>query len=138
MLNWLEGTMQKAVRTRMFHATSVGLVLAAAFVLPACTASSTCSGGKITTDSVPDATVGVAYSFTFSHSCGGSGASWELADGELPPGITLSWDGRLSGTPTATGSFFFRVMLTLSSRGWGATTYTSGSDSRAYTLTVRS
>jgi hypothetical protein len=137
LLNWLERTMQKAVRTRMVHATSVGLVLAAVFVLPGCTASSTCSNGKITTESLPDATVGVAYSFTLSHSCAGSGASWELADGELPPGITLSWDGHLSGTPTAAGSFSFRVMLTLTSRGWGATTYTSGSDSRAYALTVR-
>jgi hypothetical protein len=115
-----------------------GVVLIAVILLPACTASSTCSGGRITTESLPEAKVGVAYSVTLAHSCGGSGASWEVLDGELPPGITLSWDGRLSGTPTAAGSYQVRVMLTLTSRGWGAATYTSGSDSRAYTLAVRS
>jgi len=66
--------------------------------------SSTCSKNKITTESLPDATVGEAYSFTLTHNCSGKeAASWELLDGELPPGITLSWDGRLFGTPTGNG-----------------------------------
>ena len=57
----------------------------------------------------------------------------------LPPGITLSWDGRLAGTePTATGTFGFqRVCSASPAVAAGATAYPSGSDSRAYALTVR-
>ena len=54
-----------------------------------------------------------------------------------PPGIELAWDGRLFGTPTTAGRFSFRVLLSLTSRDWGATVYPSGSDNRAYTFTVR-
>ena len=130
--------MRQAVQTRIVHAASVALGLVAALVLPACSWSSTCSINKITTESLPDATVGQVYSFTLTHNCSGKeAASWELLDGALPPGITLSYDGRLLGTPTAAGSFFFSVLLRLTSRGWGATIYNSGSDTRGYTLTVR-
>ncbi len=129
--------MRQAVETRIVHATSVALGLVAALVLPACTWSSTCSNHTITTESLSDATVGRVYSFTLTDNCSGEAASWALVDGELPPGITLSYDGRLLGTPTATGSFFFQVVVSFTSRGWGATIYNSGSDSRGYTLTVR-
>jgi len=127
---------RQAVQIRIVQATSVALGLVAASVLPACTWSSTCSTHNITTESLPDATVGRVYSFTLTDNCSSEAASWEVASGDLPPGITLSWDGRLSGTPTATGSFLFRVSVSFSSRGEGATIYPSGSDSRDYTLTV--
>jgi hypothetical protein len=126
------------MRIRRVPAASVALGLVAVLALSACTLSSTCRVNKITSESLPDATVGQVYSFRLEHNCSGrEAASWQLRDGELPPGITLSWDGLLSGTPTATGSFFFNVVLSLTSRGPGATTYPSGSDSRAYNLTVR-
>jgi len=122
----------------MVFAVSVAIGLAMALAHPGCTWSTNCTNGRITTESLPDATVRHAYSFQLTQSCGGrDAASWGLADGALPPGVTLSWDGYLSGTPTATGSFFFIVSLSLSSRDWGATTYSVGSDGRAYTLTVR-
>jgi hypothetical protein len=130
--------MRRAVQPRIVPAASVALGLVAALVLPACSWSSTCGTNKITTESLPDAAVGQVYSFTLTHNCSGKeAASWELVDGALPPGITLSYDGRLLGTPTATGSFFLRVLLSLTSRGWGGLIYDSGSDTRAYTLTVR-
>jgi hypothetical protein len=130
--------MRQALQTRIVHAASVALGLLAALVLTACSWSSTCSINKITTESLPDATVGQVYSFTLTHNCSGKeAASWELLDGAFPPGITLSYDGRLLGTPTATGSFFFSVLLSLTSRGWGGTIFSSGSDSRGHTLTVR-
>src|SRR5258706_15599765 len=128
--------MQQAVQTRIVHAKSVALGLVAALVLTAC-----CSISQITTASLPDATVGQVYSFTLTHNCSGKSArdsaSWEVLETDLPPGITLSYDGRLLGTPTATGSFFFRVLLRVTSRGWGGVTYGTGSDSHGYTLTVR-
>ena len=123
--------------TPIVHATSVALGLVAALVLPACTWSSTCSNHKITTESLSDATVGWVYSFTLTDNCSGEAASWALLDGALPPGITLSYDGHLLGTPTTTGSFFFQVVVTFTSRVSGGNIYNSGSDSRGYTLTVR-
>lgn len=123
---------------RIIHDTGVALGLVAVLSLAACTWSSTCSVNRITTESLPDAVLGQAYSSTLTHDCAGKeGASWDVLSGELPPGITLSWDGHLSGTPTATGSFSFTVRLSLTSRGWGGTTFPSGSDTRGYTLTVR-
>jgi hypothetical protein len=112
--------------------------LGAALVPPACTWSSACNNGKITTQTLPDAAVGQAYSFQLSQSCGGrDAASWQLLDDQPPPGISLSWDGLLSGTPTTVGSFAIRVSLTLTSRGSGGVTYQAGSDSRTLTLVVR-
>ncbi len=130
--------MRRAVGTSIVYAVSVALALTAALAFPACTWSSTCTDGRITTESLPDATVGQGYSFQLTQSCGGRDASsWQLLDDQPPPGITLSWDGRLFGTPTTPGSFPLHVSLNLTSRGSGAVVYPVGSDSRAYTLTVR-
>jgi len=54
-------------------------------------------------------------------------ASWSLQSGALPPGVTLSTSGVLSGTPTSEGSFQFVVKA---QKG-------SPSDTETYTLTVR-
>jgi hypothetical protein len=116
----------------------VALGLLAALVVAGCEWSSTCKSTRITTESLPDATLGQPYSFTLLHNCAGKeAASWEVLDGQLPPGITLSWDGRLFGAPTEEGRFAVRVLLSLTTRGWGGVIQPSGSDSRAYTLTVR-
>lgn len=37
--------------------------------------------------------------------------TWSLAGGALPAGLTLSADGRLTGTPTETGDFTFSIQL---------------------------
>jgi len=50
------------------------------------------------------ATVGTAYSFTYT--AGGSPASgFSVTSGALPPGLTLTSAGTISGTPTAAGSY---------------------------------
>jgi len=41
--------------------------------------------------------------------------SWALASGGLPPGLTLSGGGLISGTPTSAGTFNFTVRVTDSS-----------------------
>lgn len=61
-------------------------------------------GGAPTTPT----TVGVSYSFAFSVT-GIPAPTVLLNDGSLPPGLGLSSAGLLSGTPTTTGSFSFRV-----------------------------
>lgn len=66
---------------------------------------------KITTaaGALPDAIIGVPYSFTFQSNGGITPIRWTLATGQLPAGLTLNSNGVLSGTPTATGSFSFTV-----------------------------
>jgi hypothetical protein len=67
----------------------------------------------ITTTAASSGTVGTAYSQTFAAS-GGAGASsytWSVPGGTLPPGLTFSAAGVLSGAPTAAGSFAFTVQV---------------------------
>ncbi len=66
----------------------------------------------ITTKSLPAATIGAAYSATLAAAGGVPPYRWEISRGVLPAGLTLSTDGILSGTPTATGSYTveFRVL----------------------------
>ena len=52
----------------------------------------------------PDGTVGSAYSFTFA-SNGDAPLTYTLASGSLPPGLSLSSAGVLSGTPTTAGTY---------------------------------
>jgi large repetitive protein len=69
--------------------------------------------------------VNQAYRFQFTASGGGS-QKWTLTSGSLPPGITLSPNGVFAGTPTAGGTFTFKVQVTDGIRY----------DTRAYTLLV--
>lgn len=62
---------------------------------------------KITTTSLPDGVVGVNYSVSLDSDCGGD--TWFLQSGDLPPGIGLSQNGRLSGTPTLVGTFVMTI-----------------------------
>ncbi len=56
------------------------------------------------TNSPSAAAVGVAYSFTYLAS-GSSAATFTVTSGSLPPGLTLTTAGLLSGTPTQTGTY---------------------------------
>jgi large repetitive protein len=70
---------------------------------------------RFTDDSfnVPVGTVGVPYSHTFKAD-GGNGPpyTFTLQGGSLPPGLSLSSGGVVSGTPTQAGSWTFGVYLT--------------------------
>lgn len=75
----------------------------------------------------PAATVGAAYSQSLANASGGVAPyTYTIASGSLPPGITLSANGTLSGTPSAGGSFNFTVTVTDSSGGSGPVSATSG------------
>jgi hypothetical protein len=94
-------------------------------------------GISIQNQSVPGGTIGRPYSqkltamaVTNTNPVQGSeaAATWTVQSGSLPPGVTLSGAGVLSGTPTAEGSYTFVVRA----EGGGGV-----SDTETETLVVR-
>ena len=82
----------------------------------------------ITTVSVSNGTVGLAYSVPLGANGGTAPYTWSLVSGTLPPGISLnSSNGLLSGTPVTVGSYNFTVNVADSS---------SATAQRAYSITV--
>lgn len=62
----------------------------------------------ITTTALPNGTVGTAYTQTLN-ATGDTPITWSLDSGALPDGLTLSANGVISGTPTASSTFSFTV-----------------------------
>jgi hypothetical protein len=65
----------------------------------------------ITTQSLPAATVGVPYNATLTAAGGIPPYTWTIISGALPPGLSLSSAGVISGTPTSAGTFNFTVQV---------------------------
>jgi hypothetical protein len=93
----------------------------------------TSSGGTTLTlspTSLPNGTVGTAYSQTISASGGSGGYTYSKTAGTLPAGLALNGStGVLSGTPTTAASYSFTVTATDSASNTG---------SRAYSVTISS
>jgi hypothetical protein len=88
---------------------------AVAFLLASCGGGTAAS--QLTLSPVapppPNGATGVAYpAFTFIAPAGGVGPFTWTESGALPPGMTLSAGGTLSGTPTVAGAFPFTVTVT--------------------------
>ena len=80
---------------------------------------------KITTDSLPNGTVGESYTATLEAT--GNNITWSASG--LPDGLTLNEStGTISGTPTKEGTFNFTVTATNS----------AGNASKEYTLNIKS
>ena len=73
---------------------------------------------SITTRSLGNGTVGVAYSQTLQATGGSGSITWVISGGALPAGLTLNGDV-ISGNPTASGTSSFTIQATDNS---GATT----------------
>ena len=82
---------------------------------------------KITTTSLSEGTVNTAYNQPLA--ADNNPTSWSVTNGTLPNGLTLNSDGTITGTPSAVGSSTFTVT---------ATNNDSGSDSKEYTLNIKS
>lgn len=82
-----------------------------------------CPVVNITPTSVADGTAGVAYSSTLSQTGALGAPSYAVTAGALPPGLTLSASGTISGTPTATGTYNFTVSVSDASGCTGSTAY---------------
>ena len=65
----------------------------------------------ITTNSLPNGTVGTAYNQTLT-ATGTSPITWSIASGNLPAGLTISSSGTISGTPTTEGTYNFTAKAT--------------------------
>jgi len=63
---------------------------------------------EIVTGSLPDGTVGAAYSQALEAQ-GDGRIAWSLAEGALPEGLTLSPEGVIAGIPNEMGVFSFTV-----------------------------
>lgn len=81
-----------------------------------CDSGLKCVGGQcvaesvvITTDSVPPGFTSKPYSLTFAATGGVLPYTWSIPGGLAPPGLSLSTDGVLTGTPGQTGKFGFLV-----------------------------
>lgn len=78
----------------------------------------------ITTTSLPEGQVGTAYNQTLT-ATGDDPITWSVS-GSLPAGLSLSEDGKITGTPTTAGDYKFTVTATNA----------SGSDSKEYTIKI--
>jgi hypothetical protein len=67
---------------------------------------------RVTTTALPLASTARALSVTLSAAGGTGRFTWELVEGDLPSGVTLSAAGRLSGKPGETGSFVATLRAT--------------------------
>jgi hypothetical protein len=92
---------------------------ALALALAACSSGGSSGGGtgdtfRITTTSLPAATVGVAYAAQLASAGGTAPVSWAVdASSPLPPGLSLdAGTGAISGTPTAAATYPLAVTAT--------------------------
>ncbi|MBE7184515.1 MAG: autotransporter domain-containing protein [Methylobacterium mesophilicum] len=87
---------------------------------------------------IPAATAGLAYSQTLTASGGAAPYTYAVTAGALPLGLSLASDGKLSGTPTISGSFAFTVTTTDSNGNTGTQGYTLGVDAPQLAITPAS
>jgi hypothetical protein len=98
---------------------------------------------SITTDALPSATVGGAYMATITATGGATPYKFSIASGALPPGLSLSAQGSISGTPSQAGSFPISVQCTdnsmpaqVATRPLSITVATSGTNNPLTITTV--
>ncbi len=60
---------------------------------------------------LPDGIIGTAYSQTLTVNGGGPTNVWSVLTGVLPPGLSLSTTGVISGTPTLLGTSNFTILV---------------------------
>jgi hypothetical protein len=66
---------------------------------------------RVTTLAVPNGALGVAYVASLTADGGVSPYAWTIASGAIPPGLALTGDGQLTGTPGAVGQFPFTAQV---------------------------
>lgn len=87
------------------------LLIAAALFFVAC--GEDCEFKAITTDELPEATVGEEYSasITYYITCSYTAKHMEIIEGSLPRGLTMDGSGAVTGTPENAGEYPFTVKV---------------------------
>jgi hypothetical protein len=84
-----------------------------------------CQTITVSPSTLPDGTIGVAYSQTVTQTGGFGTTTFSVSAGSLPGGLTLDGGtGVISGTPIGTGSFTFTITATDSNGCTGSQQYT--------------
>lgn len=83
----------------------------------------------ITTTSIPNGNLDIAYTTVLSALGGTPGYTWGLSVGSLPLGLSLLSNGIITGTPTVIGSYTFTVEVTDAN---------SDTDTQVLTMIIRS
>jgi hypothetical protein len=68
-----------------------------------------CNVDRIFNSQLPDGTVGRFYSEDLETNCDRNEALWTVTAGTLPPGLSVSDEGHIEGTPTLAGAYVFTV-----------------------------
>src|SRR5208283_4357284 len=80
-------------------------------VIVACMQTAGCGGGgtprlMVTTTSLPNGVIGVAYVASLTATGGTPGYTWsQTSGGDMPGGVSLGSNGVFNGTPNVAGSF---------------------------------
>jgi len=119
-MSWrVPGSAQQKYPTRSIFFQYAAFIV----VLPGLLLSSACTGVSASgtnnappsltiSSALPSATLGSIYNATVNVSGGATPYGFSLASGNLPTGLLLgSATGTISGTPTATGSFSFTILV---------------------------
>ncbi|MCA8916229.1 MAG: putative Ig domain-containing protein [Planctomycetes bacterium] len=96
---------------------------------------------NLTTVSVPDGNLGVAYSQTVAASGGATPYAWAVISGALPPGITLTPgtpSATLGGNPTTAGTYNFTLRVDDSGAQYASRSYTINVLSGSLSITTTS
>jgi hypothetical protein len=86
------------------------------------------TAASITTTSLPNATHAAAYSAPLAATSASDMQVWRVTSGTLPPGLSLSFAGLLSGTPASAGTSSFTVQMMDAAQQY---------DNKALSLTVQ-
>ncbi|HNQ77668.1 MAG TPA: putative Ig domain-containing protein [Acidobacteriota bacterium] len=90
-----------------------------------CEGTGGCPTITLSPATLPEPTVGLAYSQTIAASGGTAPYTYEVTSGVLPAGLTLDpATGVISGTPTSAGSYTFTITATDAAACTGTITYT--------------
>lgn len=63
----------------------------------------------IDTTTIPDGVAGEAYDVSLGYKGYATWVKWSIAEGKLPEGLTLTEDGKITGTPAGAGEYTFTV-----------------------------
>ncbi len=91
---------------------AVGSDVAAELAAAAAGSTPAPSSPSVTRTTLMAGTVGTPYSATLTAAGGTPPYTWSIGSGSLPPGLSLTPGGVISGTPSAQGTFSFSVALT--------------------------